>query len=278
MPTVSLSSQTFGRPGNMPLVLLHGWGNHAGIWQFLIPLLQEQYCIQAVDLPGYGRSQSVEGLWQQRELVEALVKNSPGNAIWCGWSLGGMLATAVADRLCKQSRPGIRGLITLCTNPKFIHDDTWTHAMSGTAFRAFETGLKLFPETTIKQFQGLMVKGGIDAKADLRSLKEISRQADVPGMTTLVESLELLKALDVRSAITGLTIPQLHLFGAHDALVPARVSQDLQSLNPTAVVQVLPDAGHVPQISHASLLAEQIHRFLKLQVIREQSIASTSNC
>ena len=39
-----------------PLVLLHGWGLHAGFFSPLLPALARRYRVHAVDLPGHGRS------------------------------------------------------------------------------------------------------------------------------------------------------------------------------------------------------------------------------
>ena len=39
-----------------PLVLLHGWAMHSGVWGPLIPRLAKYRRVHAVDLPGHGHS------------------------------------------------------------------------------------------------------------------------------------------------------------------------------------------------------------------------------
>jgi pimeloyl-[acyl-carrier protein] methyl ester esterase len=273
-----LVSETFGNPDNPPLVFLHGWGNHSGVWQPLIQALQKRYCINAIDLPGYGRSPASGESWQASNLVESLINTAPKQAIWCGWSLGGALASAVADRLCIHGQPAaITGLITLCANPRFVRAQGWSEAMSKSLFKVFSRGLKAFPEQTLKRFQGLMVKGGINARDDLQALKLISRQAEMASAETLVASLKLLEMLDNRAALTHLSIPQLHVFGENDALVPASVGDQVQVLNSKAQVVLLKGAAHVPQLSHVDELVTLIDGFIQTQVLKESAIATTSD-
>ena len=39
-----------------PIVLLHGWAMHSGLWGPLVPRLARRYRVHAVDLPGHGHS------------------------------------------------------------------------------------------------------------------------------------------------------------------------------------------------------------------------------
>ena len=43
-----------------PLVLIHGWGMHSGVWQPLVKRLSANYMLYLVDLPGMGSSRPVE--------------------------------------------------------------------------------------------------------------------------------------------------------------------------------------------------------------------------
>jgi pimeloyl-[acyl-carrier protein] methyl ester esterase len=39
-----------------PLVLLHGWAMHGGVFAPLVDALRGRYALHLVDLPGHGRS------------------------------------------------------------------------------------------------------------------------------------------------------------------------------------------------------------------------------
>ena len=42
-----------------PLVLLHGWAMHGGLFATLLPSLAQQFRVHVVDLPGHGHSPPV---------------------------------------------------------------------------------------------------------------------------------------------------------------------------------------------------------------------------
>ena len=39
-----------------PLLLIHGWGMHGGMWGRVVQQLAEHFCVLVVDLPGHGWS------------------------------------------------------------------------------------------------------------------------------------------------------------------------------------------------------------------------------
>ena len=86
--------QTTGE-GNCHLVLLHGWGLNANVWDCITPELATHFTLHLVDLPGYGRSGGFGALTLE-EMAQQVVEKAPEQAIWLGWSLGGLVASLVA--------------------------------------------------------------------------------------------------------------------------------------------------------------------------------------
>jgi pimeloyl-[acyl-carrier protein] methyl ester esterase len=70
------------------LVLLHGWGLHAGIWDPVVETLSARFRLHLYDLPGHGLSAPVEHFTRD-EVCAALARSAPAQAYWLGWSLGG---------------------------------------------------------------------------------------------------------------------------------------------------------------------------------------------
>ena len=77
--------QTTGE-GNCHLVLLHGWGLNAQVWDCITPELSAHFTLHLVDLPGYGRS----GEWGAMTL-EDLIRVYPQSEA----------ATAAKERLSR---------------------------------------------------------------------------------------------------------------------------------------------------------------------------------
>ena len=49
--------ETFGT--GQPIVLVHGWAMHTGIWRDFAITLSNFYRVICVDLPGHGRSEAI---------------------------------------------------------------------------------------------------------------------------------------------------------------------------------------------------------------------------
>ena len=91
---MTLASITQGQ--GRPLVLLHGWGMNAGVWLPLLPRLEAHWRVTMIELPGHGESHLIEG--DIHDWAGAVLDTAPSNAIWLGWSLGAMVALALARR------------------------------------------------------------------------------------------------------------------------------------------------------------------------------------
>jgi pimeloyl-[acyl-carrier protein] methyl ester esterase len=66
--------ETFGQ--GKPIVLVHGWAMHTGIWREFAKQLANNYQVTCVDLPGHGRSEAIDPFTLER-ISDALVKIIP---------------------------------------------------------------------------------------------------------------------------------------------------------------------------------------------------------
>ena len=71
-----------------PIVLVHGWAMHSGIWRAFAQELATHYKVTLVDLPGHGRSVAMSPFTLE-SVSKALVDAMPDEpCCWLGWSLG----------------------------------------------------------------------------------------------------------------------------------------------------------------------------------------------
>src|SRR5512141_854541 len=87
-----------------PLVLLHGWAMHSGVWGGLPATLARRRRVHAVDLPGHGRSPATIPFTVQaivRSLASAYT-NDPQPLTGVGGPLGGQ--GGVAGALARPER------------------------------------------------------------------------------------------------------------------------------------------------------------------------------
>lgn len=118
---LQLRYRTWGTPGpDKPnLVLVHGFGNSLQSFRLLGPLLQNDYYVVALDLPGFGLSDKpVDYEYRnsnQASTVGAFIRElGIKDAVIGGHSLGGAVALHVA-----VNEPGIGGLLLI--NPGIIN-------------------------------------------------------------------------------------------------------------------------------------------------------------
>jgi pimeloyl-[acyl-carrier protein] methyl ester esterase len=70
--------ETFGQ--GKPIVLVHGWAMHSGIWREFAKQLAQNYRVTCIDLPGHGRSEAIDPFTLERvsdEVVKIIPPNPP---------------------------------------------------------------------------------------------------------------------------------------------------------------------------------------------------------
>lgn len=234
------------RVGDGPdLVLVHGWGMNAAVWEALMPTLSQQYRVSVVELPGHGGSGAVVAAdladWARQVLAVA-----PPRAWWLGWSLGGQVALQAA--LDQPQR--VAGLMLVGATPRFVQGDGWPCAMPVKTFHLFADALADDPNATLMRFLALQVSGAEHARETLKQLR--AELAQRPAATTdgLAQGLELLLQTDLRARMAQLECPTHWLFGGRDTLVPSTLHDFLPGLLPKTTIDVIDGAGHAPFLSH----------------------------
>lgn len=235
-------------------VFLHGWGSDSRTWNPLCNLLPGRHTF--IDLPGFGFAAA-----DTSDLDSFLTQTGtqlPQNCVLVGWSLGGMLATQLAHR-----NPGkVIALITIASNAVFVARDDWPEAMDRVTFKRFYRDFEQDASATWTRFCSLQALGGSRRKQVAQHLRQ--KTPPQPELEAAWhEGLRWLETLDNRQILAELSVPQYHLFGAADALVPVAAAERLrQSLPSTAVVDILPNAGHAPHLAAPELIAQKLQDWL----------------
>ncbi len=234
------------------LVLIHGWGFGSAIWHPLLPYLSEYYSIILVDLPGYADN-SLPASWELDVLTHELAALVDKPAIWCGWSMGGLLAVEVAARFPEK----VHSIVTLGTNPVFVQQQDWPHGVTVEMFTHFREELNLNADQLMRRFIAIVVQGSLKPKEHFRSLCSLMSKANNISNEVLSSGLLLLEKMDVRQHLCTLNIPNRHLLGVSDALVPVAVATDISNLNHKTQVEII-KAPHWLWADAPELLAKAI--------------------
>ncbi len=258
-PFVSVSGQ------GPNLALIHGWGLHGGIWKALIPELEKHYTVHNIDLPGFGKSTLSQESWESSKrvydldfLVDSVVSVLPDKTFLCGWSLGGVVASAVADRYAER----ISKLITVASSPKFVIDDDWPFAMQRDVLESFIGYLNKDFRGTLIKFLSIQTMGSPTQKADIASLKSTVFEHGVPSEVALSGGLAILHDADLISALQRLSMPLLRIYGKLDTLVPRRAAKYISNLVPESQSKMFMKSGHSPFLSEREAFISSINSFL----------------
>jgi pimeloyl-[acyl-carrier protein] methyl ester esterase len=230
------------------IVFLSGWGFHHRIWDPVVETLSSRLSCWQIDLPGIGWSPA----WASYDLdsvIDALAEALPPQFTLCGWSLGGLIATAFAAKY-----PGkITRLITVATNPKFIATVDWPGVDPEVMMRFYQR-LQSAPAKTLREFVLLQCQGSEDARSWFKTLSALITDAPEPDPNALGFGLSLLQDLDLREPLKSLSMPKWHVLGRLDALVPQKIAD----LIPDS--EVFMRSAHMPFLTEIEKFCEGITR------------------
>jgi pimeloyl-[acyl-carrier protein] methyl ester esterase len=256
-----------------PLVMLHGWGMHGGIWADTAARLAQDFAVSSVDLPGHGFSGKGCGGREKGEgslssshsspftldsIVSELSAQFPGPVNLLGWSLGGIIAQHWAVREPQK----IARLVLVASTPCFTERADWQFGMPRATLEQFAAELGHSHAATLRRFLALQVRGSEGERELLGSLREQLFSRGEPEMGALRGGLDILRDADLRARLPDITQSTLVIAGARDKLTPPQASGYLAQTMPNARVVEIEGAAHAPFLSHPEIFIERVKTFL----------------
>lgn len=246
------------------LVLLHGWGVNQGVWQSVAQQLERQpedqpedkVQVLTPDLPGFGLCREYPQPYQLDAVVDILAAQIPAQSYVCGWSLGGLLAIALAHRYPQK----VKQLGLIAASPCFMAQHNWP-GMAEAIMQQFARSLSENLPLTIERFLAIQAMGSSTARADIKVLKQAIMAYPMADANAVEGALQLLKA-DLRTEFAALSQPVSGFFGRLDSLVPVKVTDLLQQLQPQGRFSIAAHASHAPFISHQDEFMHWLRQWL----------------
>ncbi len=245
------------RGAGAPLLLVHGWGMHGGVFAPLLERLETRHTLYVVDLPGHGHSRDSTLPLALDAVVDALVGMLP-RAAWLGWSLGGLFALHAARR----HPAAVGALLMLGATPRFVAGDDWPHGVDAALFRGFARDLADDYRGTLERFIALEALGAAQARDTLRQLQAALFARGEPTPAALRAGLGLLASTDMRTALPALAMPSLWLGGRRDRLVSPAALQAAAALAPQATCAVFEHAAHAAFLTDPDAVAGALSAWL----------------
>jgi pimeloyl-ACP methyl ester carboxylesterase len=261
-PTAAPARGRRDRAGT-PIVLLHCFGCSLHWWDRVEPVLAREHRVVRVDLLGFGGSEKPKSgysMEDQAQLVAlALGQLDVQGAVVVGHSMGFDVATALAA----QSSELVDRLVDIDEAPDpsfgglpFLAKLTFVPVI-GQALR------RISPDFAIEDGYGSAFAPGYD-------LGDFSNQVidDYRAMTYTSydrspdESDDFEDQVPLDQRVRDAAVPLLVIFGQHDQLYddPEAAAQAYADV-PGARIEIIPDAGHSPNVEKPAQTARLILRF-----------------
>jgi pimeloyl-[acyl-carrier protein] methyl ester esterase len=241
------------------VVLIHGG---AASHLDMIPIAEElasRYRVINIDLPATGSSTWDSSIHTIHDMADRVLAEMPKQAIYIGWSFGGLIAQSIAAKHPQR----IKHLIGITTSPKFITTVNWPG----------------FPQPFAEIIAPMLE--GKEAKDLMQSFYEYEFEHTKPKSTTypknldlclktstisndlLMKRLEIADATDLRELFKTISCPIDLILGGTDAHTPKEGFKKIIALNPTTKIHEVQNAGHAPFWTHPKEFNEILNNILK---------------
>ena len=253
-----------------PLVLLHGVGDNAVDWHWVMPALARTHRVYAPDLPGSGGSAAPRGDDYSPvsfELFLAAFMDALGTerAALVGNSLGGLVALRLA--LDDPGRVTALGLLASAGLGRRVTPALRALALPGYGKLAVAWGKRPpgAAQRTLGQAALLFAR---PRRAPAKWLAEQYRLARLPGfleaqLATLRAQIGLRGQREVLlERLPELAVPTLVAWGARDRVLPPAQAREAMARVPDGSLELIPDCGHLPHVERPDHVAKILVPFL----------------
>jgi len=246
------------RGRGMPVVFLHGYPLHHGMWQPQLDALSNEQRVILLDLPGFGLAaaetvpDSLAGFADRvhRSLVDRLT----APVVLVGHSFGGY----VALQLYREHPEQFRGLVLTDTRSSSDSPEAREKRMS-LVQRLDGPGESLDIEATTR---GLVAPTTWERDRPLVDrVRAIVREARTPALRGSLTAMATRP--DLSPVLSTIGVPTLVVWGEEDHLIPPAETESMVAHIPESVGVGIPGAGHLPSLEAPSPFNSALGKFLE---------------
>jgi pimeloyl-[acyl-carrier protein] methyl ester esterase len=234
-----------------PLLLLHGWSCHGGLFGPQIEAFRSKARVVVPDLPGHGRTGrhgpelTIEAAADA--LAQLLEDRAYENIVAVGWSMGAHVAWSMIER---HGSERLSALVVEDMTPKVLNDTDWHLGLSDHLDTKRNAGVLLSIETHWKDIapriaQRIFATGTAPDRDLLAYAQQQIAAADPKLLAPMWASLT---KQDFRDLIPAIDIPVVLAQGTHSALYGSEVAQWQAERLRDGTVLTFERSGHAPHL------------------------------
>jgi len=246
-----------------PLVLIHGWAMHAGVWQGFSDQLAEHYMIIKVDLRGHGASRTMGGphTFEQyaRDVTAVLKHLNLRDAALLGWSMG----ASIILKMFARGYQGTGALVLVSANPSLIQRDDYECGLAPVIIKHLFKQIQRDYVLGLSTFLNLLCTAEEHERYSGDAAYRTAMDTTLcPDSEAVLSTLACLQNEDLRPTVEHITAPTLIVHGERDEICLSGGGRYLKKNIPGARMLMLPDTGHMPFISCRENVVEAVLNFL----------------
>lgn len=241
-----------------PLLLIHGFPFNHEIWRPQIDALANHVRVIAPDLRGHGKSPPSGGPYSMdmladdcAGLLEGLKVDQP--VIVCGLSMGGYISFAFYRRHPEL----VAGMILAATRAGA--DSEEAKAKRDSAVRLTrQQGTQPVVDSMLPI---VMAPQTYQDRPELVS--KVARIMENTSPSGMISALIGMKSRpDSTPTLGQIKVPTLIVHGADDQIIPTSESETMHAGIPDSNLEIIPDAGHLPNLERTELFNQAVEKFL----------------
>lgn len=238
-----------------PILLIHGLGDEADTWRYLLPALSVDHRIIASDLPGFGRSDKPDRAYTlaffQDVMVELLDALAMDRVILAGHSLGGIIAHSMTITQPRRVERLILMDGCLVSNTRRPNLGMLLFLIPGIGERLYNR-LRKDPEVAYRSLAPFYrdldslpaaQRDFLYQRVNERVWNDDQRRAFFSILRSLARELPR-QQRTLPERLAGMQVPTVAIWGEKDMLNPVDNARKLAQLQPDVRLVVLTDAGH----------------------------------
>jgi len=241
----------------LALVLIHGFAYNKKMWDEQRTLLSKNHRVITYDIRGHGKTTSGYKDYTMELLADDLKHLidhlNLKNFILGGFSMGGYIALA----FCRKYKTPFKKLILMNTKHTADSEETKENRQV-LAQRVESNGVesvssilinRMLTKETLKTHPEIKIRG-----------QRMILEASAKGIAS--SSRAMGKRKDSTSVLSTITVPTLIIVGDEDRVTPVVFSEEMHSLIPNSVLEIIPNAGHLSNLDNPTAFTKALINFL----------------